>query len=382
MAGYVGHGLLARKFISDTSHSVGEAFDRAPFDPSGWSEAVNILAGAFPGSAIALKNIDPAARALRFDCIEGFDPDFIQSFRDHYMRINPWLECFAKVKPGSILISERDFPARDFAHTEFYNDWLVPQKNVEAASAIMLEASATDLIVLTMHYPLKGAEIFDRSTSEVLLRIRGQLQRSVETARTFERILGQERSISALLSRSDDIAFVIDEERRLSAASKVAESCFRVLDLISSKSNVVTVLAPDIDFWLRQTLHCLARGVALDSTSRIFRHGNEVYQIAVGLLPRNISSMPVSWRRLFLVTIRALSASSDDRSIMLFGSAFGLTPSEMRLCSALAQNHTLKEAADALAVTHETVRQRLKTIFQKTGTNRQSELVALLKRLM
>ncbi|RUM98807.1 hypothetical protein EET67_05835 [Pseudaminobacter arsenicus] len=382
MAGYVSHKLIDRKFISDTSNIVGEAFDRAPFDSSGWSEAVDILSGSFPGSAVALKNVDPAARTLRFDCIEGFDPDFIRSFRDYYMQVNPWLDCFAKVGPGSIIISERDFPARDFAHTEFYNDWLIPQKNVEAASAIMLEASATDIIVLTMHYPLGGAEIFDRSTSEVLLRVRGQLKRSVEMARTFERILGQERSVSALLARSDDIAFVIDEERCLDAASEMAEVHFRSRHLISSRLNVVSVLIPDIDSWLRRTLHCLASDVPLDSTSRIFRHGKDVHQIVVGLLPRSISSLPISWRRQFLVTIRTLSASSDDQSVMEFGSAFGLTPSEIRLCSVLAQNYTLKEAADTLSVTHETARQRLKTIFQKTGTNRQSELVALLKRLM
>lgn len=284
--------------------------------------------------------------------------------------------------PGSIIISERDFPARNFAHTEFYNEWLIPQKNVEAASAIMLEASATDIIVLTMHYPLNDAEMFDRLTSEVFLRVRGQLKRSVDMARTFERILGQERSVSALLARSDDIAFVIDEERRLSSASEVAEGCFRALDLISLKSNVVAILVPEIDSWLRQTLYCLASGAPLDSTSRIFRHGRHVYQIVVGLLPRSISSMPISWRRLYLVTIRALSASSDGQSVMQFGSAFGLTPSEIRLCGVLAQNYTLKEAADMLSVTHETARQRLKTIFQKTGTNRQSELVALLKRLL
>jgi DNA-binding CsgD family transcriptional regulator len=126
----------------------------------------------------------------------------------------------------------------------------------------------------------------------------------------------------------------------------------------------------------------IASDIPLDSTSTVFRHGSEVYQIAVGPLPRTASySMPVALRRLFLVTIRGLSASSGGQSVMQFGSALGLTPSEVRMCGLLAQNHTLKDAADALCITHETARHRLKTIFQKTSTNRQSELVSLLKRL-
>jgi DNA-binding CsgD family transcriptional regulator len=378
-----GAGLLERKFISDTSTMVGEAFDRAPFDPSGWNDAVNVLLRSYPGAAIALKNLDPAARTLRFDCIEGFDPDFVASFRDHYVQVNPWVDYFSKVTPGSVIVSERDCPAREFRDSEFYNDWLVPQKCVEAGSAIMLEASATDIIVLTIHYPLHEAEIFDRSVSEMLQRIRGQLQRSVEMARTFERVLDKERSVSALLARSGDIAFVIDEERRLHAASDIAEAHFRAATLVSGSFGYAGLLVPEIDSWLRRVLHCLASDIPLDSTSRIFRQEKEIHQISIGLLPRGNSIVsPISGRRLFLVTIRSLSTPGEGRSILEFGKAFGLTPAEVRLCSLLGENYTLKESGDLLGVTHETVRQRLKTVFQKTGTNRQSELMALLKRLM
>ena len=57
---------------------------------------------------------------------------------------------------------------------------------------------------------------------------------------------------------------------------------------------------------------------------------------------------------------------------------FGLTPAEARLAVVLAQGHSLAEALERLGVGVNTARSQLKTIFGKTGTNRQAELVRLL----
>jgi DNA-binding NarL/FixJ family response regulator len=57
---------------------------------------------------------------------------------------------------------------------------------------------------------------------------------------------------------------------------------------------------------------------------------------------------------------------------------FNLNPSEARLAHALASGLDLKEAAEAQAVTLSTARTYLKRLFQKTGVNRQAELVRLL----
>lgn len=60
---------------------------------------------------------------------------------------------------------------------------------------------------------------------------------------------------------------------------------------------------------------------------------------------------------------------------------FGLTPGEARVLNLLADGHTLADISDRLEVTREAVRFHLKSIFLKTDTHRQSELVAMLMRL-
>ena len=60
---------------------------------------------------------------------------------------------------------------------------------------------------------------------------------------------------------------------------------------------------------------------------------------------------------------------------------FGLTPAETRLAAVMAAGISIERAADQFGLSRETVRNQLKAIFAKTGTHRQSELVALLSRL-
>jgi DNA-binding CsgD family transcriptional regulator len=59
---------------------------------------------------------------------------------------------------------------------------------------------------------------------------------------------------------------------------------------------------------------------------------------------------------------------------------FGLTAAEARLALRLLAGESVRDAAHALGITYESARSRLKSIFQKTGTHRQGELIALLAR--
>lgn len=55
-----------------------------------------------------------------------------------------------------------------------------------------------------------------------------------------------------------------------------------------------------------------------------------------------------------------------------------LTPAEFRLCQALVAGQRLKECAQQWHLAYDTLRTQLRSIFAKTGTTRQTELIALL----
>ena len=61
--------------------------------------------------------------------------------------------------------------------------------------------------------------------------------------------------------------------------------------------------------------------------------------------------------------------------------AFRLTPAEARLAVRFLTEESLETAADGLGISIDTARNRLKSIYQKTGVRRQGEIIALLSRL-
>ena len=61
---------------------------------------------------------------------------------------------------------------------------------------------------------------------------------------------------------------------------------------------------------------------------------------------------------------------------------FDLTPAQARLVSHLVAGVSLRSSAKALGIKYETVRTYLKSVFQKTKTRRQAELVMVVIRAM
>lgn len=68
----------------------------------------------------------------------------------------------------------------------------------------------------------------------------------------------------------------------------------------------------------------------------------------------------------------------DEAAIALrMRQVYGLTPAEARLASMLALGQSLQDIAAATGVTDATLRTHLRSIFGKTGTRRQAEVVAI-----
>jgi len=79
----------------------------------------------------------------------------------------------------------------------------------------------------------------------------------------------------------------------------------------------------------------------------------------------------------FVLTLNALGPRPGPPPQVL-AKTFGLTPSEARLACIIARGAPPNIAAQELKISKETARNQLKSIFAKTATHRQSELVALL----
>jgi len=78
-----------------------------------------------------------------------------------------------------------------------------------------------------------------------------------------------------------------------------------------------------------------------------------------------------------LLTLNALGTKPGP-SAEILAKTFRLTPSEAKVACVIARGAPPDIAARELKISRETARNQLKSVFAKTGTHRQSELVALL----
>lgn len=82
-----------------------------------------------------------------------------------------------------------------------------------------------------------------------------------------------------------------------------------------------------------------------------------------------------------IVVLTDLEAKLIGPSLVALRQSFGLTAAEARLAHDIAVGRTLPEIATATGVARETLRSRLKAIFDKTATARQAELALLLAKV-
>lgn len=82
-----------------------------------------------------------------------------------------------------------------------------------------------------------------------------------------------------------------------------------------------------------------------------------------------------------LALVLVMDAGKPLSPLQLLGKLYDLSPAELRVASALLAGSSPEEYAQQAGVTLNTVRSQLKNLFSKTGTHRQSELVAVLSRV-
>jgi len=106
--------------------------------------------------------------------------------------------------------------------------------------------------------------------------------------------------------------------------------------------------------------------------------------MVVYLLPISISSHPAVQ---FLTHARAIvlvidPSADEPADPTIVRDVLGLTLGEARIASLVGSGLAPRAAAQKLGITEETARTALKRVFSKVGVSRQSELAALLTRLV
>lgn len=366
------------KKLSEITRNIASEIDAAAAGLTAWEEVCKSFVSYFPGSYVCVLNQNFVSPEFGFQAVENLDANHMQSYTQHYAFINPW-NCFWKSAPsGSILVSQRDNPASQYQNGEFYNDWMKRTGDFEAAVGLKLQIDRTETVYLPVHYALGLAETYDRELEFVLANIRPALQNALQLKRTLRHMGESASARAAVVGRAPRIAMVVDYTMMLREANAPATEAFAKGNFVCCRGNRVVFA----DFKLNEMVQKVCRGLALDSNysspKLTFDCEGHLWLITFLRLPDVAVGGLVACRPLFLIQIADVYQPGVKSDILPIVKSFGLTPTEASLCDALSGGLPLAEAAAEIRISYENARQRLKSIFHKTGTSSQVELRLLL----
>ena len=371
--------------IARIAAEIGEKVDCAVLGQIPWEEVPRAIVGAFPGSMATLQSLSANHDRLNFLYVENVDPAYLKSYMEHYAFVNPWAEHWESVPSGPVALSEREYPARLLEGTEFYNDWLKPQKNLEAAAGIKVSGEGDSLIFLPVHYDMAQSADYDDPLSHVLLRLRGNLGRAMHLSTQMTTGMERAAASAAIVERQDCAAIVVDPSLRLRAVNDMAQQLLSAGDPLRVHQGQVSLAPKGATLRFAEIIHALTRSLPIDATPLVVRNENQTHLLSFAAIPVSASTLTgllTQPQPLVLVLVRKPEATpSIIPPADVLSEVFMLTPAEIRLCNELAVGASLAEAAAGLGISVETARVRCKTIFQKTQTHRQIELVTLLRSL-
>jgi DNA-binding CsgD family transcriptional regulator/PAS domain-containing protein len=374
------------KRVAAISMEVAAAIDAATFGTGSWDAVPATFSTAFPGSWGAICNMNFMESQLNFWSLQNMEPMFIKSFAEHFAFINPYAAYWTSLRSTTIAASEAVFPARAIAHSEFYNDWLLPQ-DTEAAVGMKLVGGRSEAIQFVAHFPLAKNDAYDSAGLEILRRLRGNFERSINLLRLLRNDAEAAVAEAALVERSRCAAFVTDGNGRVREANRMAEILFTSGRAATVRNGRCHLCNREADARFGWTLASIARGLPVDGPTIPFLTADGAWEVVMAALPQAsparsgvLSLLPPE--RMVLVLVSDIGASQPPRGdFSALSRLFGLAPAEILLCERLFLGESVADTADRLGITLETARTRLKAILQKTGTSRQSQLMLLLSRL-
>jgi DNA-binding CsgD family transcriptional regulator len=191
--------------------------------------------------------------------------------------------------------------------------------------------------------------------------------------------------IGAALDLVDAGVFLADSDLRVAHTNRAAEELIRVADGIAVRGGKLHCSDPRAGRKLS-----LAASLALEAARgrqqltnadhiEVPRSGGEApYRVSLHPLPKRAGKSAMGVRAEIAVVVRRPGQTAAETARKL-QAALRLTPAEAALAANLAAGRSLDDHARERGVAISTVRSQLKSLFAKTETNRQGELVAALR---
>jgi DNA-binding CsgD family transcriptional regulator len=365
------------------SNVVARIYDCA-LDPTLWPGALSEVCGAsnFAAGTIDVTELLPT-RSTRIRQYWNYDAYWIERWQKYEDEIAEYWAGVPHLMTRPLdepLCVSRDTPR--FATTEFrfFREWARPQGIIDAALLMVLrERDRIGAISMPRH---EGAGAVTDRDLQVIELLAPHLRRAVAVSDVLNMQtirIGTFESVFDLLQAG---VLFVNVDCKVIHANRAARAMLK-------KGSPIQSVHDELKTQLPQTTAALKKAVAVTTEPAIGRlgigvpvpqsDGDPAYIHVLPLMTGNTRSRlaPRASAALFVATNDGRSGPSAEA----IAAVFNLSPAEIRILQRLLAGRVPSEIADDLSVGMPTVRSHLASIFAKTGTSRQSDLIRVATQL-
>ncbi|MEW6644947.1 MAG: LuxR C-terminal-related transcriptional regulator [Pseudomonadota bacterium] len=335
------------------------------------------LAHFVGGQAAGLLSKDTISKAGNAYFFHGLDPAYQKSYAQTYWRHDPMAELASCEVEQIVSISEL-IPHHVFRRSVFYQQWSRPQGWIDAVKAV-LDKSATSFAYLSVCRN-EASGLVDSEMRARMALVVPHVRRATVIGKVIDLRRAEAAAFADVLDGLSAGVFLVDAKGMIMHANVAARAQLEAGTVLHAVQGQLIVIDPASNRRLRDMITATGGGDAAIGNTDVAlalpaptgdHHVAHVLPLTAG--KRADAATPGASAAVF-VRKAELQGPSSPQTI---GALYRLTPAELRVLLAVVDVGGVPEVAAALGVADSTIKTHLGRIFEKTGANRQADLVKL-----
>ncbi len=360
---------------------VGSVYDAAT-DPELWPVFLEKFAEAAHSSTTSLFFYDLTNLEANVFKFVRSEPEWWHEYSSHYAELDPWAAGGFKLglQSGAVATGEMLCSNETLQRSEFQNEFLRRSDLFHQFCGIVFKEQNGASVFSSMRPKRLGP--FGDEHTRLLQLLMPHLQRAVQL---HKRIVGLESKANSAAEAFDRIPvgfLVIDAASKVLMLNRRAQAILNLNDGLTLGRNGLVTSRSEETNRLRGLIQSAIAGAS----------GKDIGSGGIMTVPRPSLQRPF---QILVIPLRSRTSVfwpetasaaifvSDPESQLqpsdkVLSRLFGLTQAEARIARVLMEGKSLEQAAEGLHLSRNTVRSQLRSIFDKTATRRQGELIRLL----
>ena len=338
----------------------------------GWNEALRQVAAEMDSIQALIIVRDTATQRLHIAEHYNVPLDVTLEYNGHYHRLDPALGVVDRIAQGGWYHDRRDVGEAVMKGSEFYQDFMLRHGYASLiAYRALVEGPLESHLSLQR---MEGQPAYRQDELDALLPLIPHLQRAIRIRTHMQGLAERAGVAERALDRLHVPLLAADDTGRVLFANDEALAFMRRKPELGVRGGRLR-LHGSCEGKLERLVKsaCGGAGPALAGGLRM-GNGEDEWQVVVTPLPVQVGCLYPWPRPLALVLLRD-RAQPPPAAESLLQAMYRLTPAEVRVTLAVVGGASPAQAAAQLGTSLATVRTQMKSVFLKTGTTRQPDLV-------